>query len=69
MKLKEIIWPHPIKTLKSYVIAIVIRHFFDETFSLSAFLAKTDQVTRVLFVSKLLFGIFDLSIHYYYHYY
>ena len=37
-------WPHPIKSLRNYIFAALIRMSFDQEFSLGSFLAGAEQV-------------------------
>lgn len=44
MDFNELIWPHPLKTLRNYFFSWLIRGYFDQSFSRDNFLNGTEQV-------------------------
>ena len=57
MDFKEIIWPHPLKSLRNFWFSLLIRGYYDNTYNTETFLKGAEQV-------KTLQKAFGMTIRY-----
>jgi hypothetical protein len=48
MDYQELMWPHPIKSIRNYVFAALIRGYYDSQFSMSSFLKGAEQAVATV---------------------
>ena len=47
MNFRELIWPHPIKSLRNYIFSLLISSYFDQTFAIETFMNGAEQVIDI----------------------